>query len=169
MVDELDVGDAAPSVNADSDCNQEIIFRRGSKKTNNFFINNNVILLSHIPLRIDILLANMSELLALLREESEPLIEREVLLPLVRDLEHAILLAILVQLELDLQPRVLLVVADLELGQVAELSDQGVLVETAKEPQSNGLDLLVRLGRQGLIVRVLQVSHGDLLVEVRLF
>ena len=155
MVDELDIGDAAVLVQADADGNEEIIFRRRSEGAGKFGIDDDVFGGSHIILTVDKGLANATDFLGLdkddfvgfildfLGNEAESLVEGEHLLALVDDFREAILEFVLVKLQLNAQVLMISIVAHLELGEVAELSNERVLLVATEETEADWLDFLV--------------------------
>lgn len=114
------------------------------------------------------LLAHEPDLLIILGEEAESLVEREVFLALVAYLSDSTFRIVLVDAALEAHAPVVSVHSAAELGKVAELGDQGVLLEAAKEAESDRLDLLIGLGGERLVVRVLDVADRCLLPELAL-
>ena len=168
MIDELQVSDTAPLVEAYPNGNQEIVFLDTCKRTGNLFINKNVFLLSYIALAVHESLANAGDLITVFVLKAESFIEGKVFFPLVHDLLESVFTTILINFHLDLKSIVMLVVAYLELGQVTELSNQRILVEPAEKSESDWLQLLVGLRRQCLIIWVLHIPYWNLLKEVDL-
>lgn len=165
MVIELKVGNTAPSINAHSDSNHELIFFDGSKDAHLFLINNFISLLSDIVLTVDGQLANGSYSFTFLGPEVESLIEWEVFFSLIRDSVQSIWSSVLVNLHLNFQSGIIFVVATFELITVAKLGDDGILMESTEKTESNRLQLLICLGLQNFIWRVLNVPDWNLLKE----
>lgn len=64
-----------------------------------------------------------------------------------------------------MQTLIVLIQAAAELWQVAELSEEGILLVPSIKPQSHGLNLLISHRRQSLVIWILNIPHGQLLPE----
>lgn len=86
MVDELDIGQTAISIQAHSDGNQEIVLGHGAEDASHLLVDEDILLLSDIVLAVDINFTDAANLLTFLRDESESLVEWEKFLALVHNL-----------------------------------------------------------------------------------
>lgn len=165
MIDELEIGKATEPVQANTDGNQEIVFRGGAEDTSGLLVDHEVLLRSHVALTVFIFLADVADLFSVFREKAESFVEWEVLLPLVANFSNSIFKAVLIDFALETDTLILCVLSSTEFWQVPELSYEGVLLVAAEEAESDRLKLLIRFRCQGLIVWVLNVPHGLLLPE----
>lgn len=180
MVNELDVGNSSIFIEADSNCDEEVVLGRWSKGTGVLLVDDADLGGTHVILAVHVRFADAADFSRLhefnfagfvsncLGKNSESLVEGEHFLALVHNLRNSVLLLILVKFALDPKSLVVLVIADSEFGQVSKLGQQRVLLISAEHTEANWLDLLVSLGLQGLIVGVLDVADGRLLPEANL-
>lgn len=124
MVNELEVGNPAESVQANSDGNEEIVLWDGAEDASNLSIDPAHVLRSHIVLAVLVHFADAADLSALLRDKYEPLIEWKVVLSLVDNLLNSVFWRILIDVSLDLQLLEVLVLADTKFWQVPKLCEK---------------------------------------------
>lgn len=175
VINELNIGNASILIQSNANGYQEIVFWGRSERTGVLRVHDAVFGGSHVVLAVLVRLANTSYLpwfdknilarlvLDFLRDDSESLIEWKHFLTLVDYLGDAVFKLILIDIALDPELLMISVVAHAELRQVSELGNQGVLLVPTEESQSNGLDLLISLGLQRLVIWVLNVPDRCLL------
>lgn len=124
VVNELEVGNPAESVQANSDGNEEIVLWDGAEDARNLSVDPAHVLRSHIVLAVLVHFADAADLSALLRDKYEPLIEWKVVLSLVDNLLNSVFWRILIDVSLDLQLLEVLVLADTKFWQVPKLCEK---------------------------------------------
>lgn len=124
VVNELEVGNPAESVQANSDGNEEIVLWDGTEDARNLSVDPAHVLRSHIVLAVLVHFADAADLSALLRDKYEPLIEWKVVLSLVDNLLNSVFWRILIDVSLDLQLLEVLVLADTKFWQVPKLCEK---------------------------------------------